>query len=324
VTWGPLVARAGGLATRSISAAALDAIDRAAHPGALVSALASAGITVPHEADLVELIERFVRDRSATELAILRRWARNRDDALAVILADEDRRSLRSIVRGLVAAAPPRRRLEGTVPTPGLPQAVLATLSRATTLPEIAEVLVRRGHPLASALVPPKTKAEHSSIDLFGIEIALSRAFADHARASLTAGAAMQVHVAQVIDVENLTSALLLAARGGDVRVEPLFLDGGARIDRDTFVTAAAGPIEVTRDRLAEAMAGAPLATAVFAASPSAIEDAALAWHLATQTHLRFTEPAGLAAVLCLVLRRRIEARHLRRAAWRVAFGGWS
>lgn len=322
MTWSPLVARARGLATRALSDAALDAIDRATHGGALASALASAGITLPRDVELVELVERFVRDRAASDLAILRRWARGRDDALAVILVDEDRRSLRSLVRGLVAAAPTRSRLEGTVPTPTLPQPVLETLARATMLSEIAEVLDGRAHPLASALVPAAV-AEGSATDVLAIELALARAFAATARASLpSGGVAMHVHVAQVIDVENLTSALLLAARGGDLRADLLFLAGGARIDRHTFVTAAGGSIEIARDLLAEALAGTALASAVFVAGPSAIEDAALAWHLASQLRLRLTEPGGLAAVLCLVLRRRIEARHLRRAAWRVAFGG--
>jgi hypothetical protein len=49
--------------------------------------------------------------------------------------------------------------------------------------------------------------------------------------------------------------------------------------------------------------------------------DAAVAWQLQTQAHLRRIDPLGLAAAIHAVLLRRDEARHLRRAAWRVAMG---
>jgi len=87
------------------------------------------------------------------------------------------------------------------------------------------------------------------------------------------------------------------------------------------FLAAAAGPLELTRELLARAFAGTPVARA-FGAGASALEDAALAWQLATQARLRRTDPLGLAAVLHLVLRRRDEVRRLRHAAWRLALGG--
>ena len=83
------------------------------------------------------------------------------------------------------------------------------------------------------------------------------------------------------------------------------------------IVAESGGEAALAIAALARAFAGTPLA------DPSAsIDDAALAWHLATQAALRRAEPDGLAAVIHHVLRRRAEARRLRRAAWRLALGG--
>jgi hypothetical protein len=136
---------------------------------------------------------------------------------------------------------------------------------------------------------------------------------------------AMRSYLAQLIDAENAGAALLLASRGGDLSAERAFLDAGVpgpRLDRARFLAAAAGPLDAACAVLAGALAGTPLAAAVFAPEPAALEDAALAWQLQTQARLRRSEPLGLAPALHAVLRRRDEARHLRRAAWRVALGG--
>jgi len=87
------------------------------------------------------------------------------------------------------------------------------------------------------------------------------------------------------------------------------------------FAQAVASPA-TARERLSRAFVGTPIAATLFAARPSAIEDAALAWQLATQAQLRRLEPLGLASVVWLALRRRDEARIARAAAWSAVLGG--
>jgi vacuolar-type H+-ATPase subunit C/Vma6 len=301
-----------------ISGDALTAIDRARDALELAAALARAGLTLPagigdpgtpDTPGTPDMIDRLAGTRVASDLAILAR----RTDALAVLALDEDRRSLRAIVRGLAAGVAADRRLTGAVPTETLPAPLLAALAGSTSVAELAALLARRRHPFATALASTRTP-----IDLLEIELAFARRFAEHPRPR---DRALRTYLAQLIDAENTTAALLLAARGGDVELDHAFVAGGLRVDRGTFTTAAAGPLDMARQRLAAALARTPLARALFAAEPAALEDAALAWQLATQLHLRRTEPLGLAPAVYLVLRRRDEARHLRRAAWRVALG---
>ena len=251
--------------------------------------------------------------RAADELAILVRWADDRAGALAVFVADEDRRSLRALLRGLAAGASVERRLAATTPTPGLPAAALRELAGQPTPAGFAAVLARRGHPLAIPLDAP--------LDLLAAELALTRRFADRARRA-RGGAALASHVAQMIDAELAGAALLLAARGDGIDPAAAFAPGGARIDRPTFLAAARATPARARQLLADALAGTPLASAAHDPAPEAIEEAALAWQLATQRRLARLEPAGLAAVLALLLRRRLELRELRRGAWRAVLGG--
>lgn len=310
---GPVAARARGLTTTVIAGDALAAIDAAADGPALARALACAGLALPAGTAEADAVDRAARDRTAGDLAVLARWT----GALDAIALDEDRRSLRAIVRGLAAGASAARRLAGTVPTARLPAPVLATLAAATGLADAAALLDRRRHPLAAALHAPRPP-----VDPLEIELALARRFAEHASVRRARDPALRAYLAQLIDAENTGAALLLASRGGDLDPARAFVPGGRRIDRATFLAAAAGPLDAACAALAGALAGTPLASAVFAPGPAAVEDAALAWQLATQARLRRTEPLGLAPAVYLVLRRRDEARHLRRAAWRIALGG--
>ncbi len=295
-TWVDLVARARGLATHLL---AEDALVELGPP---------------------ELVERAARDRAAAELAILERWAADRTDALTAIVDDEDRRSLRGLVRGLAAATPLGARLGGAVPTSRLPAATLRDLAAQPTAAALAARLAHHAHPAATALAAPLA---HTPLDLLAVEQALAGWFATRARRGARADRALALHVAQVIDVENAGAARLLAARGRALDAAAHFLPGGARLSRTAFLAAAtaAPPIAATAV-LVRAFAGTPLATALDDTAVDAVERAALAWHLATQRQQCRLEPLGLAPVLALVLRRRAETRRLRHAAWRVALGG--
>ncbi len=309
-----VAARARGLETRLASDALLAEIEHASDVRALAAALGRAGLA---EDAAWTAVEHAVRHRTAAQLAILARWTRDVPDALAAIELDEDRRSLRAIVRGLAAAVPAERRRLATTPTSRLPERVLARLAAATSVAELHAQLARIDHPLAPALGAD----DETAIDVLALEVALTTAYAAFARPRAK-DRAVREYIAQVIDLENATSALLAAARGKGVAVPGLFVPGGTRLDASTFDRAARGSLDDARELLASAFTGTPLERALLAPSPSAIEDAALAWQLVTQRRLRRTDPHGLAAALHVVLRARDEAHRLRRAAWRLALGG--
>lgn len=298
-----IAARARGLTNQILTADLLAAIELARDAPGLAAALGRAGLPPePHPDSLEAVVQR----RVAHDLATLAHWS----GALAPLELDEDRRSLRIVVRTLAASLPASRRVAGAIATGTLPAPVLAAIAAAPDLPAVADVLARRGHPFAIVLAG-------AALDPLAIEIALARRFAELARAR---DRAMRTYISQVIDVENAIAALLLALRGDGV--PDAFVPGGRVLDRDTFAEAIAEPVAAARARLADAFVRTPLAAALFAPAPGAIEDAALSWQLATQAKLRRLEPLGLAPAIHLVLRRRDEARRLRRAGWRLAMAG--
>ncbi|HSN26792.1 MAG TPA: V-type ATPase subunit, partial [Kofleriaceae bacterium] len=280
-----LVARARGLGTRLLSAELLAEIDAATDPAPV---FARAGLpAVPDEVDVA------AHDRIARDAAILARWSTELGDAparrhrtrapLAPLWLDEDRRSLRAIIRGLAAHTAPRRRLAGTMPTPNLPPPVLAELAEQTDLHGIARVLEEHDHPYAAVVAGKQ-------LDPLSLELALGRCFGDLARPR---DRAMRAYVRQAIDAENAEAALLIAARGKGVT--DAFVRGGELIDRRTFDGACRDLVDEARARLAEALESTPLAAALFDAAPGAVADATLRWQLATQAKLRRLEPLSLA-----------------------------
>jgi hypothetical protein len=249
------------------------------------------------------VVEDLLRERATHELAILRRWG---GDAVRSFELDEDRHTLRAIARGLVANIGPAQRVRAAIPTSSLPRRLIDLVANAATFADIRTVLDT--HPLAEAF---------GASELFDVEHALARLYVANTCAR---DGAFAVFRSQLVDSQNVLAALLLAARGGDLARDTYFLAGGERLDRKTFVAAASS--DDVRTLLARVFAGTPIAAAVFAPAPAAVEDAALAWELATQTRLRRSEPLGLAPVLWLVLRRRDETRRLRHAAWNAVLGG--
>jgi vacuolar-type H+-ATPase subunit C/Vma6 len=247
-------------------------------------------------------VEHEVRSRIAADYMTLARWAK--PEELAILELDEDRRSLRAVVRGLAAAVPTEQRRLGTIPTSRLGERTLTALSAATSIEEIARKLTAIKHPLRHAF-------QHSTpvIDVFAIEHGLAKAYACTAHSD---DRALRVYVTQLIDAENAASALLLASRGGDLALADHYIPGGQRLPLEAFLT-------ITRDNIhdvhARAFVGTPLSRGI-------TEDAVLDWQLATQRRLRRTDPHGCAAVVYAVLSRRGEARRLRRGAWHSALAG--
>jgi len=298
-----IAARARGLLCDVLAHDMLAEIERARDARQLVATLAHAGIVLADPS----AIDRVTQDRVARDHAIVARWT----DALAPLALDDDRRSVRAIARGMAAGVPAARRLAGAVATPSLPAARLAELAAAAHVGELAAALARARHPFASVVAGVR-----APLDLLELELALARRFAELAR---TRDHALRTYLAQALDAENAGAALALAARGAELDAHHAFVRGGALVAEATFLVAAAGPIDRAREVLADVLAGTPLAAALLAPSVSALEDAALAWQLATQARLRRLAPLGLAPAIYTLLRRRDEVRRLRRAAWRIA-----
>ena len=129
--WEAPNARARGLGTHLLSDEAMSALATAPDLAAMVALLEAAGIVIPEEGRLTPLaIELGIRRAAADELQRLARWFGDRSAAPGLIFADEDRRSLRAMIRGAAAGASAEARLVGLIPTPNLPERVLAELAR--------------------------------------------------------------------------------------------------------------------------------------------------------------------------------------------------
>src|SRR6185369_13383282 len=93
---------------------------------------------------------------------------------------DEDRRTLRAIIRGAFAGIPAADRMDGVIPTATLPPRAIDQLARAVDLPALAATLMAIRHPFGSAVA---AEAHRQHPDLFLLDAALARAFAARATA---------------------------------------------------------------------------------------------------------------------------------------------
>lgn len=323
-TWEDLNARARGLATHLLTRRELDALAQAPDLGALAEGLRRRGFLVSEEEAPISsaALDLALRRTAAARLRVLARWCGPRAAVLAVLFEDEDRRSLRALLRGAVQGAPPEQRLPGLVPTPTLPERALGELARQDTPGAVAVLLTAWQSPYGSALL---AEAAAAHPDLFKLEVLLGRTFAARAlRASRKAGRAgvLADYVRQVIDLENAYTALVLAAAGRDVTPKEAFLPGGRRVSIEVFeVVAAAGDAAEAARRLAAAFQGMPLAEAFrrYGGDPVKLEDAVLQIEIREQTQAMRRAPLGPATLLAYALRLRAQVRDLRRIIWGVA-----
>lgn len=324
VVWGDLIARACGLGTHLLTAPELDALSRSPDLPALADALRRQGYPMGDETKSAAHLEAAVRRVAAVHLAILGRWAGRRRETLAVLFEDEDRRSLRALLRGAAAGAPPDDRLAGLLPTAALPVRALGELARQSTPGDVAALLVTWGNPYGSALLP---EAGAAVPDLLKLEIQVNRTFAGRAlraarRASRRGPLVEYVH--ETIDLENAAAALVLAAGARDLVPRDHFLPGGRRLTMAAFEEAiVAGEGPAAAHRLADAFAGTPIAGALERAGtdPAGLERALLRARIALRRGAARAAPLGPAPVLLYALRLRAQVLDLQRIIWGVALG---
>lgn len=323
--WEDVNARARGLGTHLLARGDLDALARQADLPALADALGRAGI-VPlgdQGTEGAPALERGIRHWAGALLGILGRWVGERSAALPLVFDLEDRRSLRALFRGAVAGAPADRRLAALLPTPALPERALETLAALPTVESIAALVSAWRHPFAKGLAEV-TKG--GAPDLLAIERALGRvALASAVRSAVRSGSRqLRVLVAEGIDLENVTQALVLARAGETAPPAEWFLAGGTLLTLEDF-TEALGmkvPAEAGR-RLAKVFTGTPFAQAILegAADPARLETDLLARRIALLAERVRVAPLEPLTTLWVAFRIRAQVIDLQRVVWTIALG---
>jgi vacuolar-type H+-ATPase subunit C/Vma6 len=323
VRWEDVDARARGLASHLLSSETLAGLAGLRTLQELSRALAAAGV-LPEEvpAPTAAVLELALRRWAAGEVRVARRWLGSRAEVIAVALEVEDRRSLRALVRGAAAGVHAEARLTGLVPTPTLPERLLRELAGRSSLREQAALLVMAGHPSGPALLAAAAGTEP---DLFAVELALSRAFAERAtRGARSGGRFLRTHVEDLIDAENCRSALLLANRASAEPTGSAFIPGGRRLTLVRFAAAAtaADPVAAAR-RLGEIYDGGPEAEMLLrhAAEPAALETAMDRAETERLHQVARLDPLGPAPLLLYLRRLRHQMVALGELVWALDLG---
>jgi vacuolar-type H+-ATPase subunit C/Vma6 len=263
-----------------------------------------------------------VRRQAAARLQTLARWSGPRSAALAVVFEDEDRRSLRTILRGIAQHASPEARLAGLLPTPALPERVLQELARQPSPAGVASLLMLWKNPYGP---PLREEAARAEPDLLELEVCVNRTFAARSLRGARRGGRRGVllwYVRQAIDVENALSALMLAGEDTAARATGVYLPGGAALSRPRFEAAVrTGASALAAQNLSAAFAGTPLARPFADAAVGAadIERLVLGARIANLRQRALHEPLGPAPILHFALRIRAEVLDLRHIIWGIA-----
>ena len=324
--WDDVNARARGLATHLLDRRALDALAASSEWTTFLARVATLGYPLdPGSGALVDppAFDRAVSGVASARLALLGRWLADRRAVLAVALEDEERRTVRALLRGVAQGASPGARLRAVIPTPALPPRALERLARASTIAELARELVRLGHPAGRVMEDQLRRS--SAPGLRTLEWALTRMFSQRAvRAARRGGTVVRQFASDLVDEANLWTLLLAAPLETDAPPDSEFLPGGARVTKTLFARLR---VERDGDRLLEALrvalSGSPLGVAL-APDPldlASVEARAAAARIAWLRRVARRDPLGPAVVLSVLERIRAETRALRAIAWGVAFG---
>lgn len=274
--------RARGLQSRLLSRSALVELASATD---VAEWLAERGL-VPWTARAPLALERALRRVRADRLAILGRWC---GDMLPLVFLDEDRRSLIFLLRRARAG---RSSLEGLIPTPTLPERVLATLAEQDTAGLVA-LLVAWRHPLGRHLAAAESLPER--------EQAIHRAFF---RLAPRGHRVVRHHLRLLVDVANAQALAVGRDQPATTRDPDAWIPGGEAFDRARY----AAVLEGVR----------PLALNGF---PDLSDRGVLVTLLGRLRRQARLEPLGSAPVLYFALRLRAEAIDLRTVLWGRALG---
>jgi vacuolar-type H+-ATPase subunit C/Vma6 len=323
-TWDDLNARSRGLATHLLGRLVLERLAHLAELPSVAAELAHQGYQTDESARVTAVdLELAARRVVARRLRVLLRWAGPRTEALGVVFEDEDRRSIKALLRGAVQRAPAELRVSGLLPTPALPERALEELSRQPSTGAVAALLSTWRHPLAPALLPEATRPEP---DLLRLEISLHRTFAERAlRAAQRTGrqSVLTHYVRRVIDLENAFTALVLSEEK-DSRLAEFWLPGGEDLTTTLAERAVAtASLSAASRTVAQAFVGTRL-QAVFrdaGADPASLEVAVLRALIAELKERARLDPLSPAFLLGYALRLRAEVLDIRRVVWGISLG---
>jgi V/A-type H+/Na+-transporting ATPase subunit C len=132
--------------------------------------------------------------------------------------------------------------LAATMPAGELSRSLLERMVGAADLPNAAQILSLKGHPLAKTF-RRAVAAYASSGDLLQLEVALDLAYFEVALATAErerAPDSFRRYLQLEIDATNLATAIKLRGRG--LEPERFFVDGGRAVSRPVFVEIAQAP----------------------------------------------------------------------------------
>jgi vacuolar-type H+-ATPase subunit C/Vma6 len=321
--WNAVNARVRGLGTHLLRRGHLETLAREPDVPALAAELARLGFLRPDDGTDPATVDLAIRRSAAAKLGTLARWCADRPEVSAVVFEDEDRRSLRALLRGAAQNASPDARMAGLLPTPALPERALGELARQPTPAAVAVLLVAWGHPYGSPLLDV-TAGAHP--DLFKLEVRLGQTFAARALAAARRGGRRLVtYVQELIDLENAFAAMVLAEQGEDTTPKEAFVAGGRGLAIAEFEQAVAtrSPLLAGAD-LARAFRGAVAAAFVRRGQGGALgrlERDVLHGRIGALRAAARIDPLGPGPFLLFALRLRAQVLDLRRIVWGVALG---
>ncbi len=319
--WEDVNARCRGLGTHLLGPAEFAGVEAApewrALPRLLQAHLGDAEPpATPRELDAA-LLRRY-----GAALAVVERWLGPRRRFLRIVWEDEERRTLRALLRGAAEGASVERRLEGAVPTARLPRRLLHRLAESRTTADGIALAAGAGVPLAVAVA--QVKVGPGAAGMLELEQALSRAWAIRAVAGAKGGGRrLRAWVAEAIDAENLLALSVAGSWTGELPAAEAWLPGGRWLVEERFTEIAGAADDSARDDLLrKAVRRGPLRSALdAAASPADLERRILERRTAAAGARARREPLGPWPTFSFLLRARLELERVRRASWALAFG---
>jgi len=318
--WGDLNARARGLGNHLLGRARLETLAGAGTVEHFVAELVTFDPQLPRQpVVLPQDLDLYFRRVAADHLTTIARWADRRHTLLTIVFEDEDRRSLRALLRGSVQGVAPERRVAGLIPTPALPVRALAELAQVGSPAEVSDLLGIWRSPYAAVLLP---EAKKHQPDMLILESSINVAFVERARREARHGDRyLKRFVERVIDLENLWSAAVLAERGGDPAPERFFLEGGTILSEQMYRSAITESSQ-WRSAVRAALDRTPLAEVVTdSPEPTSLEASGLLALLGEAVRESLLDPLSAAPLLAFVLRLRAQLMDLRSLMWGILLG---
>jgi vacuolar-type H+-ATPase subunit C/Vma6 len=317
-----VIARVHGLGTHLLSSMQLHYLAGARDLADLGHRLEAAGLRTGGGTGSAEALEQSIRRIAGQRLLLLARWCGARTGSLRIVFEDEDRRSVRALLRGLVNGAPPDLRQAGLIPTPELPLRAIEELALQHSPGQFAALLVAWGNAYGSAMLESVAGPQS---ELLTAELAIARVWGERVREGARHGdLVLREFVAESHDIENMVTAMLLAGSDFDRDLMTGFLPGGDRVNQHLFSKAAAAPdASAATAILAAGLGDCPLGHRLseHLDDPTTLESVFLSHQIGWLQQRSRHDPLTSAPVLGYALRVRREVVALQQIIWGLTLG---